>query len=311
MPSADTAPDTASDAASDAVAAKQRPADQFVPPASLFGTVRAALRLVGIVVWTVSNMIVWIVPLDLLCDLERKGVLPWAGIHTVRARAVQAFFRVVQYIIGLRIHTEGEDPVPPFLLVSNHLGYLDVFVFMSHLSCALVAKQDIRSWPVVGYLVKIGGTIFIDRTSRRDVLRINDRLEEAMQRGQGIIVFPEGTSTAGDQVLPFRASLLAPIAASNRPVHFASLTYRTPDSEAPAYQTAAWWGDMTFADHFWRMLALPRVDAYVHFGKIEGDTDDRKEIAERLTSHVQAHFDPIPGAAEAVEIAQPTYLRRV
>lgn len=289
----------------------ERPADQFVPSASTVGTIRAALRLVGIVVWTVVNMIVWVVPLDVLCDLERKGWFPWPGIHAFRATAVKAFFRVVQYIIGLRIHAEGEDPVPPFLLVSNHLGYLDVFVFMSHLSCALVAKQEVRSWPVVGYLVKIGGTIFIDRTSRRDVLRINDRLEEAMQRGQGIIVFPEGTSTAGDQVLPFRASLLAPIAASSRPVHFASLTYRTPDGAPPAYQTAAWWGDMTFADHFWRMLALPRVDAYVHFGRIEGDTDDRKKIAEDLTSHVRAHFDPIPGAADAVEIARPKYLRRV
>lgn len=281
-----------------------------MPPTSTFGTVRAACRLLGVVIWTVVNVPLWVIPLDLLCDLEEKGLFPWDGIHAFRARAVKFFFRGVQYIIGLRIHTTGEDPEPPFLLVSNHLGYLDVFVFMSHLSCALVAKQQVRSWPVIGYLVKIGGTIFIDRTSRRDVLRINDRLEEAMQRGQGIIVFPEGTSTAGDQVLPFRASLLAPIAASDRPVHFASLTYRTPGSDVPAYQTAAWWGDMTFADHFWRMLAVPRIEAHVQFGKIEGDTDDRKEIAERLTKEVRACFDPIPGAAEAVEIAQPTYLRR-
>ena len=286
------------------------PADQFVPPTGTLGTIRAALRLTAIVIWTVVNVILWVIPLDLLCDLERKGILPWKGIHAFRARAVTYFFRGVRYMIGLRIHTTGEDPEPPFLLVSNHLGYLDVFVFTSHLACALVAKQDVRSWPVVGYLVKIGGTIFIDRTSRKDVLRINDRLEEAMQRGQGIIVFPEGTSTAGDQVLPFRASLLAPIAASDRPVHFASLTYRTPGSDAPAYQTTAWWGDMTFPDHFWRMLAVPRIDASVHFGKIEGDTDDRKEIAERLTEEVRAHFEPIPGAAEAVEHAQPRYLRR-
>ncbi len=256
-------------------------------------------------------MLLWVIPFDLLCDLQEKGFFPWNGMHAFRARAVKFFFRGVRYIIGLRIHTTGDDPEPPFLLVSNHLGYLDVFVFMSHLSCALVAKQEIRSWPVVGYLVKIGGTIFIDRNSRKDVLRINDRLEEAIQRGQGIIVFPEGTSTAGDQVLPFRASLLAPIAASNRPVHFASLTYRTPGSDAPTYQTTAWWGDMTFADHFWRMLALPRIDAHVHFGKIEGDTDDRKEIAERLTEEVRSRFEPIPGAAEAVQIAQPAYLRRM
>ena len=294
----------------DAPSREGRSADQFVPPTSTLGTVRAACRLLGVVIWTAVTVPLWVIPFDLLCDLEEKGLFPWAGIHAFRARVVKFFFRVVQYIIGLRIHTTGEDPEPPFLLVSNHLGYLDVFVFMSHLSCALVAKQQVRSWPVIGYLVKIGGTIFIDRTSRRDVLRINDRLEEAMQRGQGIIVFPEGTSTAGDQVLPFRASLLAPIAASDRPVHFASLTYRTPGSDVPAYQTAAWWGDMTFADHFWRMLAVPRIDARVRFGRIEGDTDDRKEIAKRLTEEVRAHFEPIPGAAEAVEIAQPTYLRR-
>ncbi|PEN14852.1 hypothetical protein CRI94_00720 [Longibacter salinarum] len=296
--------------ADSAASALTKPADQFVPPASVIGNIRAAIRLVGIVLWTVSSCITYVVPFDLLCDAERKGWLPWPGVHAVRARVVKFFFRVVQYIIGLRIHAEGDEPTPPFLLVSNHLGYLDVFVFMSHLACALVAKREVRSWPLVGYLVKIGGTIFIDRNSRRDVLRINDRLETAMQRGQGVIVFPEGTSTAGDQVLPFRASLLAPIAASDRPVYYASLTYRTPGEEAPAYQTTAWWGDMEFAPHFWRMLAVPRIDAHVHFGRIDGDTDDRKEIAERLTTVVRSHFEPIPGADQAVEIAQPTYLRR-
>jgi len=299
-----------SDSTVSAATTDERPVDQFVPPASTMGTVRAALRLVGIIVWTLLSCITYVVPMDLLCDAERAGWLPWSGVHAVRARAVQFFFRVTQYIVGLRIHATGEDPKPPFLLVSNHLGYLDVFVFMSHLACALVAKREVRSWPVVGYLVKIGGTIFIDRNSRRDVLRINDRLETAMQRGQGVIVFPEGTSTAGDQVLPFRASLLAPIAASDRPVHYASLTYRTPGEDAPAYQTTAWWGDMEFAPHFWRMLATPRIDAYVHFGRLDGDTDDRKEIAEHLTDEVRRHFEPIPGAGDAVEVAQPRYLRR-
>lgn len=282
-----------------------------MPPASALGTLRAALRLLAIVVWTVSSCLTYVVLMDLLCDAERKGWLPWPGVHAVRARTVQIFFRVTQYIIGLRIHVNGPRPEPPFLLVSNHLGYLDVFVFMSDLACALVAKREVRSWPLVGYLVKIGGTIFIDRNSRRDVLRINDRLEAAMERGQGVIVFPEGTSTAGDQVLPFRASLLAPIAASDRPVHYASLTYRTPGDDAPAYQTTAWWGDMEFAPHFWRMLAIPRVDATVHYGRLDGDADDRKVIAERLTTAVRNHFTPIPGANEAVKQAEPKYLRRV
>jgi len=277
---------------------------------SMLGSLRASARLVALVLWTVVSCILYVVPFDLLCDLERRGVLPWPGIHATRAHVVQFFFRVTQWIIGLRIRVAGTRPDPPFFLVSNHLGYLDVFVFMSSLPCALVAKQEVRAWPVVGYLVKIGGTIFIDRTSRRDVLRINDRMDEAMTRGQGVIVFPEGTSTAGDQVLPFRASLLAPIAASDRPVHYASLTYRTGADDDPAHEIAAWWGDMTFADHFWRMLAARTVEARVTFGRLEEKGEGRKVLAERLTQEVRERFDPIPGAREAARRAEPRYLRR-
>ena len=288
-----------------------RRADAVPPVDSWGGTVRAAIRLMGVVSWTVGSCATYIIPMDVLCDLQARGLLPWKGVHATRARIVRFFFRVVSRIMGLRIEVRGERPDPPFLMVSNHMGYLDVFLFMSQLPVALVSKAAVRGWPVVGYLVKVGGTIFINRNSRRDILRINETLEQALDRGQGVIFFPEGTSTAGDRVLPFRASLLAPVAASDRPVWYATVNYSTPEGAPPAWEVAAWWGDMTFADHFWRLLSMPRVDATVTIGRLSPKDEDRKELAARLTEAVRKSFEPIPGAQEAAESAEAPYLKRV
>ncbi len=136
--------------------------------------------------------------------------------------------------LGARVEVRGPIPTSPFFLVSNHLGYVDVAVLASVLACVFFSRADVAGWPVVGPLVRMVGTVFIDRGAKRDILRVMERIEETLAYGRGIVVFPEGTSSGGATVLPFRPSLLEVAARARMPVSCAALTYRTEPGNPPA-----------------------------------------------------------------------------
>lgn len=215
-----------------------------------------------------------------------------------RRRAVQAAVRhhwaqAVGAILGLRIRVEGTPPPAPYLLVSNHLGYLDIVAFWMVVRGRFVAKQEVRRWPLVGPLAAMVGTIFIDRTLKRDAVRALDIVQEAVAAGDGVIVFAEGTSTAGQTVLPFRPALLDWAARSGHPVHYASIEYRTPPGGPPAHLAVCWWGEMTFGGHVAELARLPWIEATVRFGAAPIAEPDRKRLAGRLHQAVAAQFIPV------------------
>ena len=191
------------------------------------------------------------------------------------------------------IEVIGTAPEPPFLLVSNHLSYIDIAVLGSQVDTVFVSKREVRDWPVVGHMVKIMDTIFVDRSLRRDLPRVIAQLEAALAAGEGVVIFPEGTSSAGDSVSPFRPSLLEPAARRGLPVSTAALSYSTKSTEPPAHLAVCWWGDMTFSDHMFRMLALPGFSARLAFGDEPIRDGDRKQLARRLESQVRELFVPV------------------
>jgi 1-acyl-sn-glycerol-3-phosphate acyltransferase len=262
-------------------------------------TLRAFTRAILLVSWTAGWTLVQSVMLGLLAVAER-GWLPLRPLVSTRDAGTSLWAAGCCRILGLRIETKGKPaPEPPFLLVSNHLGYVDVVLLSSITGGVMVAKKEIRSWPGVGYAADVGGTVFIDRRAHRDILRVNSAIEEAVDRGQGIIFFPEGTSTRGAEVLDFRGSLLLPFAGTTRPIQYASIRYETPEGEPPASTHVCWWGDMTFADHVWDLLKISRIHATVHFGTYHPDGDsDRKELAAALTDEVRDVFVPTANAEE-------------
>ena len=151
-------------------------------------------------------------------------------------------------------------PVP-----ACHRNYVDVPVLAACIDAWLVAKMEIRSWPLVGMLCRFVGTIFIDRETSRDVLRVNRLIEDVLRCGYGIVLFPEGTSTQGFEVGRFRTSLLDHAARTGMPVHAAALTYRTPPGEPPANLSVCWWGDAPLFAHAQRLFELRRFDIVVRF----------------------------------------------
>ncbi|MFQ5527692.1 MAG: lysophospholipid acyltransferase family protein [Thermoanaerobaculia bacterium] len=201
--------------------------------------------------------------------------------------------RAVLRILKVEVEVVGRPPEPPFLLVSNHLSYLDIVVLSSLADTVFVAKSEVESWPVLGFIVRNMDTIFVDRNLRRDIPRVVAQIEDAFEAGEGVVIFPEGTSTPGEAVAPFRPSLLEPAARGSLPVRTAALGYDTPDGQPTARETVCWWGEMTFRPHFLRLLALPSLSARVAFGGEVVRDSDRKRLAERLEAGVRSLFVPV------------------
>ncbi len=210
-----------------------------------------------------------------------------------QALVLHRWAQIAAFILGLKIVESGTAPAAPFLLVSNHLSYVDVVVLASRLECLFVAKKDVESWPIIGAFCRSVGTIFIDRSNRRDLARVNGEIAQAQEDGRGVILFAEGTSSKGSSVLPFRSSLLEAAAIQGFPVSCAAVSYRVLADDPPASLSVCWWGDMTFGAHFAGLLGLRHIQSTVSFGSHEIRAKDRKTLADRLWFEVNRLFVPV------------------
>ena len=193
-------------------------------------------------------------------------------------------------VLGVRISVQGVPPPPGALVVSNHLSYLDIPALGSVVPMVFVAKAELASWPFWGFAASLGGTIFVDRATGRDVLRVRTEMRAARARGDSVIVFPEATSTGGETILPLKSALLADAAADGTPVHWLTVSYRTPTGSPPARDSVCWWGDTGFVPHVAGLFALRRVYCTVRFGEAPVSSRDRKGMAVELRRKMLRHF---------------------
>ncbi|MGE0638901.1 MAG: lysophospholipid acyltransferase family protein [Thermoanaerobaculia bacterium] len=247
--------------------------------------VRAAVRLAAAAAVTLFSYLL------ALASGALGIVSPTARVRGQGA-AFQLWSRALCRIFGVRVERQGTAPAPPFLLVSNHLSYIDILVLGTSLPCVFVAKAEIDGWPVFGAICRSVNTIFIDRRMKRKLPEILRRIEAALAARQGVVIFPEGTSGPGDGVLPFRSSLLELAAGVGRPVHHVTINYRVAEGEMPAHLSVGWWGDMPLGEHLKNFLALSRVEASLHFGDEPFAADDRKRLAADLQREVASRFLP-------------------
>jgi 1-acyl-sn-glycerol-3-phosphate acyltransferase len=171
------------------------------------------------------------------------------------------------------------------LLISNHLSYLDIPTIAATTPAVFVSKADVRRWPVIGWLAKMGGTIFIERERRLHVGAVNEEIESALAAGVLVVVFPEGTSSNGETVLPFRSSLLEPATRGGNEISVAWLHYELKDGDAR--KEVCYWDDHTFFPHLLNLLGKKSVHATLRFAKFHRTTTNRKELAKQLHAAVQ------------------------
>ena len=209
------------------------------------------------------------------------------------ARVFQLATRMLSRIVGMHVAVTGEPPDAPFVLVSNHLSYVDVILIGSQVRCVFISKAEVQDWPLIGTVVRSVGTLFLDRDAKRNLPQVVRRMEDVWESGRGVVFFPEGTTGRGDHVAPFRPSLLEPAARCKRPVHYASLSYRTREKCPPANRAICWWGDMKFTSHILQLLAMPGFDASLTFGTEPIREDDRKVLATRLHRAIEQQFEAV------------------
>ncbi|MEM7050798.1 MAG: lysophospholipid acyltransferase family protein [Acidobacteriota bacterium] len=191
---------------------------------------------------------------------------------------------------GLELTVQGNLPEPPFFLVTNHLSYVDIPLLGSLVGGTFVAKADLGAWPVVGSICRASDTLLIDRGTKRDLLRIGALAEERLNHGGGIILFGEGTTGDGSELLPFKASLLEVAVRAGYPVHYATLAYRTPPGAQRARDAICWYGDEELAPHFKRFQRLRGFEATVTFGDQPLVGEDRKQLAAALRQAMARQF---------------------
>ena len=232
----------------------------------------------------------WFPLLILRPFLARRAPLAW---RAVRRSVLRRWGRASLAILGCRVTVRGEPPKEPFLLISNHVSYIDVFLLSALAPGRFVSKAEIRDWPVVGAMCRTVDIIFVDRGRRRDVTLVGDQIAAALAGGDPVILFPEGTSTPGNAIAPLKPSLLAPAAGRKLPVHWAVVRYQTPIDETPAFLSVAWWGDMALTPHAPELLQLRRIDAEVAFGGEPLSSTDRKVLARQLRETMEGSFRPM------------------
>lgn len=202
-----------------------------------------------------------------------------------RAQWMHFCGRIVLAAMGIGSRVEGDLPVGSSLIVANHLSYLDIVIASAALPCAFVAKQEIGSWPFFGPLSKMGGAIFVDRSSRASAWETADKMALRLSEGVPVVLFPEGTSTDGSEVVRFHSTLYAPAVEGRLPVVPAAVFYER-DSRGTE-RDLCWFGDESFLPHLLRVLKVDKFTAVVRFGTPEW-YPDRQTAAWRSHDAVAA-----------------------
>lgn len=193
----------------------------------------------------------------------------------------------------MKVETVGTPPKPPFFLVSNHLSYVDIPALRLAANGIFVAKSEIKDWFLAGAMIRNMGNIFIDRKNRRDIPRAGAEVLKKLDEQEGVILFPEGTSTKGETILPFNSSFLEFAARTGLPVSYASICYVTPEGGPTPSERVCWWDETTFLQHLFRLFSLPSFKAVITFGDEPVADVDRKKLASRLQQHVEEVFVPM------------------
>lgn len=200
-----------------------------------------------------------------------------------RAHWQQQQARRMLRALGTRVSVSGSIPAEG-LMVCNHLSYLDVVVIAAQAPLVFVSKSDVIRWPVIGLLLKSAGTILADRNRRSSAGETSAQIHRAMESGLPVVLFPEGTSSNGSSVLPFKPALLQIALDTSKPITPAAISYeaRTGDME----NDICYWGDHTFLPHLIRLAKIREFTAHLTIGDAPQLPGNRKAAARSLHSEV-------------------------
>ncbi len=262
---------------------------------SLAGKALATVRFLLFMSWLAIMF-----PLTFLARLAERHV---AGPdRPITQRMTQAFFAGSMRIFGIPIRTEGTPMQTAGVVVANHCSWIDILAIYGRHRVFFVAKDEVAAWPLVGGLVRFSGALIIARDRRESASQVAN-LRDRVLAGQRLIFFPEGTSSDGLRMLPFRPTLFGaftdPALRDITHVQPVTMVYRAPKGADPRFY--AWWGQMSMGPHFLKVLAqYPQGDVRIiyHDPVPVAGFADRKALAAHCEAVIRERFEVEMGRAE-------------
>jgi 1-acyl-sn-glycerol-3-phosphate acyltransferase len=246
-----------------------RHAEPWIGPRPAGRPLRAAARIAAVLLWSLPAILLQM----LLLAASRRAAQGFARLH----------WRVICRLIGLRVRVLGTRASPradgrPVVYISNHSSWIDIAVLGGRLDACFIAKEEVAGWPLIGTIARLGRTVYV-RRARTSTGRERDDMRARLAAGDNLILFPEGTTSDGARVLPFRSAFLsiavAPVGAAALPpiVQPVAVVYDLA-AGLPVMRAQralfAWFGDMEIGSHLWRLclrrglratvLLLPPLD---------------------------------------------------
>lgn len=273
------------------------------PPPGLAGWGRIVVRglPIGLLLGLGFPLLLLLRGPERLLSVARRPVTPWI---------TQGVCIAICAIVGLRREVSGRPMAAPGAFVCNHVSWLDILVLNAGKRLCFVAKSEVAGWPGIGLLARGTGTVFI-RRARAQAATHARMLDARLSTGDKLLFFPEGTSTDGRRVLPFKTTLFAAfLSEALRPslkVQPVTLVYRPPEGASEAFY--GWWGEMPLAPNLVAMLAAPRhgtVEIVYHAPLAVADHPDRKALARAAETAVRAGLETrLPQPPQGVSPGAP------
>jgi 1-acyl-sn-glycerol-3-phosphate acyltransferase len=192
-----------------------------------------------------------------LLPLKRFATRRWPG---QRNRLTRWWMRRLLVILGVRLETAGHAAPPPALIVANHISWLDIPCLLAVTDARFVAKTEVASWPLIGWLAASAGTLFLARGAAGAAA---ERMIRALATGERVAVYPEGTSTDGGSMRPFHARLYQAAIRTGVPVQAVAIRY--PRAGGAINPAVPFVDDDDFVGHLWRLLGEREIVAQLHF----------------------------------------------
>jgi 1-acyl-sn-glycerol-3-phosphate acyltransferase len=238
----------------------------------------AAWRMLRAVVHVLHGMLV-MTRFPKLDAAGRHQRIQWWSIGLLRA-------------VGLTLHVTGTPRPGAKLIVANHISWLDILAIHAALPHArFVSKADVLDWPLLGWLIRNAGTLFIERERKRDAVRVIHAVAEALQAGDSVAVFPEGTTGEGPELLPFHANLLQAAVSTETPVQ--PVVLRFSDTSDAFSKSVVYIGDTTLLQSVWRVVSAQGLQAHVDVLPAVGSRHaDRRALTQHLRELMAERLHP-------------------
>jgi 1-acyl-sn-glycerol-3-phosphate acyltransferase len=224
------------------------------------------------------------------------------GEPRLTRRRVQLWHRKALHLFGIERVLVGEVPKGPCLIVSNHLSWIDILMIGSIMNVRFLSKAEVASWPIVGRLATGAGTLYVNRGDRHSAEQALQDITEALEAGDQVVVFPEGTSTRGPMPIKFRSRLIEAARRAGVPVIPMALSYHGPGKVFAPYA-----GDDDFVSHMSRLSQAPFIRGRVAVGHPIDCEEAAAVIARQAQAEVEALLAPVvcevrPSAVSAGEL---------